>query len=274
MLALCMVFALAACGEAASDPSEAPESEAPASEVPASEAPASEAPAADGEFTTIVEGKLTMSTNAQFPPYEMTTDDGGFEGIDVEIATAIAEKLGLELDILDMDFDSALLAVQQGKSDIVMAGVTVNEDRLLVMDFTDSYATGVQVVIVKEGSDVTIDNMGEGLIGTQRGTTGNIYCTDDYGEDHVVAYDDGFTAVQALMNGQVDCVVIDNAPAQEFVKNNAGLAILDTEYAVEDYAIGLNKGNTALLDAINSALAELIADGTVQSIIDKYIPAE
>ena len=274
MLALCMVFALAACGEAAADPSEAPESEAPASEAPESEAPASEAPAADGEFTTIVEGKLTMSTNAQFPPYEMTTDDGGFEGIDVEIATAIAEKLGLELDILDMDFDSALLAVQQGKSDIVMAGVTVNEDRLLVMDFTDSYATGVQVVIVKEGSDVTIDNMGEGLIGTQRGTTGNIYCTDDYGEDHVVAYDDGFTAVQALMNGQVDCVVIDNAPAQEFVKNNAGLAILDTEYAVEDYAIGLNKGNTALLDAINSALAELIADGTVQSIIDKYIPAE
>ena len=279
MLALCMVFALAACGEAASDPSVAPESEAPASEAPASEAPASEAPAseepaADGEFTTIVEGKLTMSTNAQFPPYEMTTDDGGFEGIDVEIATAIAEKLGLELDILDMDFDSALLAVQQGKSDIVMAGVTVNEDRLLVMDFTDSYATGVQVVIVKEGSDVTMDNMGEGLIGTQRGTTGNIYCTDDYGEEHVVAYDDGFTAVQALMNGQVDCVVIDNAPAQEFVKNNAGLTILDTEYAVEDYAIGLNKGNTALLDAINGALAELISDGTVQSIVDKYIPAE
>ena len=279
MLAFCMVFALAACGEAASDPSAAPESEAPASEAPASEAPASEAPAseepaADGEFTTLVEGKLTMSTNAQFPPYEMTTDDGGFEGIDVEIATAIAEKLGLELDILDMDFDSALLAVQQGKSDIVMAGVTVNEDRLLVMDFTDSYATGVQVVIVKEGSDVTMDNMGEGLIGTQRGTTGNLYCTEDYGEEHVVAYDDGFTAVQALMNGQVDCVVIDNAPAQEFVKNNAGLTILDTEYAVEDYAIGLNKGNTALLDAINGALAELISDGTVQSIVDKYIPAE
>ena len=279
VLALFMVFALAACGEAASDPTDAPESEAPASEAPASEAPASEAPASeapegDGTFTTIVEGKLTMSTNAQFPPYEMTTDDGGFEGIDVEIATAIAEKLGLELDILDMDFDSALLAVQQGNSDIVMAGVTVNEDRQLVMDFTDSYATGVQVIIVKEGSDVTIDNMGEGLIGTQRGTTGNIYCTDDYGEEHVMAYDDGFTAVQALMNGQVDCVVIDNAPAQEFVKNNAGLTILDTEYANEDYAIGLNKGNTALLDAINTALNELISDGTVQTIIDKYIPAE
>ena len=274
MLALCMVFALAACGEPASEPSDAPVSDAPeASEAPASEAPETETPPDAEGGLTIVEGKLTMSTNAQFPPYEMTTDDGGFEGIDVEIATAIAEKLGLELDILDMDFDSALLAVQQGKSDIVMAGVTVNEDRLLVMDFTDSYATGVQVVIVKEGSDVTMDNMGEGLIGTQRGTTGNIYCTDDYGEEHVVAYDDGFTAVQALVNGQVDCVVIDNAPAQEFVKNNAGLAILDTEYANEDYAIGVNKGNSALLDAINGALEELIADGTVQSIIDKYIPA-
>lgn len=274
MLALCMVFALAACGEPASEPSDAPVSEAPeASEAPASEAPETETPADAEGGLTIVDGKLTMSTNAQFPPYEMTTDDGGFEGIDVEIATAIAEKLGLELDILDMDFDSALLAVQQGKSDIVMAGVTVNDDRLLVMDFSTSYANGVQVVIVKEGSDITIDNMGEGLIGTQRGTTGNIYCTDDYGEEHVVAYDDGFTAVQALVNGQVDCVVIDNAPAQEFIKNNAGLAILDTEYANEDYAIGVNKGNTALLDAINGALEELIANGTVQSIIDKYIPA-
>ena len=274
MLALCMVFALAACGEPASEPSDAPVSEAPeASEAPASEAPETETPTDAEGGLTIVEGKLTMSTNAQFPPYEMTTDDGGFEGIDVEIATAIAEKLGLELDILDMDFDSALLAVQQGKSDIVMAGVTVNDDSLLVMDFSTSYANGVQVVIVKEGSDITIDNMGEGLIGTQRGTTGNIYCTDDYGEEHVVAYDDGFTAVQALVNGQVDCVVIDNAPAQEFVKNNAGLAILDTEYANEDYAIGVNKGNSALLDAINGALEELIADGTVQSIIDKYIPA-
>ena len=272
MLALCMVFALAACGTPAADPTDAPATDAAQTEAPEVTDAPEETPAAEGGLT-IVDGKLTMSTNAQFPPYEMTTDDGGFEGIDVEIATAIAEKLGLELDILDMDFDSALLAVQQGKSDIVMAGVTVNEDRLLVMDFSTSYANGVQVVIVKEGSGITIDNMGEGLIGTQRGTTGNIYCTDDYGEDHVMAYDDGFTAVQALMNGQVDCVVIDNAPAQEFVKNNAGLEILDTEYANEDYAIGVNKGNTELLDAINGALEELIADGTVQSIVDKYIPA-
>jgi polar amino acid transport system substrate-binding protein len=228
----------------------------------------------EADLNTVESGKLVMSTNAAFPPYEMTTDDGGFEGIDVELATAIAEKLGLELEVDDMDFDGALLAVQQGKSDIVMAGVSVTDDRLLVMDFSDSYATGVQVVIVKEGSDVTLDNLGDQLIGTQRDTTGNIYCADDYGEDHVVTYDNGMTAVQALMNGQVDCVVIDNAPAQEFVAANQGLTILDTEYVTEDYAIGVNKGNTDLLNAINDALAELTKDGTVQSIIDKYINAD
>ena len=228
---------------------------------------------------TIEKGKLIMSTNAEFPPYEMTTDDGGFAGIDIEIAQAIADKLGLELVIDDMDFDGALLAVQQGKSDIVMAGVTVNEKRQKVMDFSNTYATGVQVVIVKEGSDVTMDNLGDKLIGTQRGTTGYIYASDSvenggYGEDHVVAYDNGITAVQALMNGQVDAVIIDNAPAQEFIKANPGLTILEGEWAVEDYAIGVGKNNTELLNAINKALEELIADGTVQKIVDKYINAK
>ena len=225
-------------------------------------------------FTTVKEGVLTMSTNAAFPPYEMTDDSGNVVGIDAEIAGAIADKLGLELVIDDMDFDAAQLAVQQGKSDICMAGLSVTEDRLLVMDFSDSYATGIQVVIVPEGSDVTLDNLGEQLIGTQRATTGNIYCTDDYGEDHVIAYDDGIVAVQDLLNGKVDAVVIDKAPAQEFVSANPGLVILDTEYANEDYAIGVAKGNTALVDAVNGALAELTADGTIQSIIEKYIPAE
>lgn len=233
----------------------------------------------EAKLETIEEGKLIMSTNAAFPPYEMTTDDGGYEGIDVEIATAIAQKLGLELEILDMDFDAALLAVNEGKSDIVMAGVTVNEDRQLVMDFTDSYATGVQVVIVKEGSDVTMDNLGEKMIGAQRGTTGYIYASDTpdnggYGEDHVNAYDNGATAVQALMNGQVDCVIIDSAPAAEYVKANPGLTILEGEWVTENYAIGCDKGNTQLVEAINDVLAELIADGTVQQIIDKYITAE
>ena len=233
----------------------------------------------DNELNTVEEGKLIMSTNAAFPPYEMTTDDGGFAGIDVEIAGAIAEKLGLELEIDDMDFDAALLAVQQGKSDIVMAGVSVTEKRQLVMDFSDSYATGIQVVIVKEGSDVTMDNLGDKMIGTQRGTTGYLYASDTpdnggYGEDHVTAYDNGMTAVAALINGQVDCVIIDKAPALEYVAANEGLTILEGNWVEEQYAIGFGKGNTALKDAVNKALAELIADGTVQGIIDKYIKAE
>ena len=266
---LLSVCALTACG-GSNEP--APETEGTEVNEPAEGETA--------EFTTVTEGVLTMSTNAAFPPYEMTTDAGGYEGIDIEVAQAIADKLGLELKVDDMDFDAALLAAQNGKSDMVMAGVTVTDDRLLVMDFSESYATGVQVVIVPEGSDITsIDDLEGKMIGTQRGTTGYIYCSDTpenggYGEENVTAYDDGIAAVQALMNGQVDCVVIDKAPAQAFVAANPGLTILDTEYAVEDYAIGVDKGNTALLDAINAALEELIADGTVQAIIDKYIPAE
>jgi polar amino acid transport system substrate-binding protein len=233
----------------------------------------------DNALNTVEDGKLIMSTNAAFPPYEMTTDEGGFAGIDVEIAGAIAEKLGLELEIDDMDFDAALLAVQQGKSDIVMAGVSVTEKRQLVMDFSNSYATGIQVVIVKEGSDVTMDNLGEKMIGTQRGTTGYLYASDTpenggYGEDHVTAYENGMTAVQALLNGQVDCVIIDKAPAMEYVAANDGLTILEGNWVEEQYAIGFGKGNTALQEAVNKALSELIADGTVQGIIDKYIKAE
>ena len=234
----------------------------------------------DAAFTTVTPGKLTMSTNASFPPYEMVADDGSFEGIDVEVAGAIAEKLGLELQVDDMGFDAALQAAQTGKSDMVMAGVTVTEERQAVMDFSNSYANGVQVVIVKEDSPIqTVDDLANAnMIGCQMGTTGYIYCSDTpenggFGEDHVTPYDDGAAAVQALMNGQIDAVVIDNMPAQEYVAANPGLKILDGEFTNEDYAIGVAKGNTALLDAINGALEELTADGTIQSIVDKYISA-
>lgn len=231
--------------------------------------------AAAGELTTVMAGKLTMATNATFPPYEMTTDSGDIEGIDVDTAKAIAEKLGLELQIDDMDFDAALLSVQQGKADIAMAGITVTDERKAVMAFSDSYATGIQSIIVPEGSDIASpDDLAGKKIGTQRGTTGYIYCSDDFGDENVVAYDDGLTAVQALNNGQVDAVVIDNAPAKEYVAANPGLKVLETSYAEEDYAIGMNKDNTALVEAVNAALEELKADGTLQSIVDKYITAD
>ena len=284
LVAAGMVVSLAACGGSqtatgtAESAAETVESAAETAESTAAEATESVAEAAaseDAELVTVTEGKLTMSTNAAFPPYEMTTDSGDLEGIDIEVAGAIAKKLGLELQVDDMDFDAALLAAQQGKSDIVMAGVSVTEERQKVMEFSDSYATGVQVIIVKEDSDIaSVENLDGKMIGTQRGTTGNIYCTDDYGEDHITTYDNGLTAVQALMNGQVDCVVIDQEPAKAFVAANQGLKILDTEYVSEDYAIGMAKGNTALQSAVNKALAELQEDGTVQSIVDKYIAAK
>ena len=259
-------LALTACGGSASSVASSVASSASSAAASTS--------AAAGELTTVEAGKLTMATNAAFPPYEMTTDAGDFEGIDIETGQAIADKLGLELQIDDMDFDAALLSVQQGKADIVMAGVTVTDERKAVMDFSDSYATGIQSIIVPEGSDIASpDDLAGKKIGTQRGTTGYIYCSDDFGDENVVAYDDGLTAVQALNNGQVDAVVIDNAPAQEFIAANPGLKILDTSYAEEDYAIGMAK-NSPLEDAVNSVLEELKADGTLQAIVDKYITAE
>ena len=260
-------LALTACGGSSSSVASSVASSAASSE-------AASTSAAAGELTTVEAGKLTMATNATFPPYEMTTDAGDIEGIDVETAQAIADKLGLELQIDDMDFDAALLSVQQGKADIVMAGVTVTDERKAVMDFSDSYATGIQSIIVPNDSDIASpDDLAGKKIGTQRGTTGYIYCSDDFGDDAVVAYDNGLTAVQALNNGQVDAVVIDNAPAKEYVAANPGLAILDTSYAEEDYAIGMAKGSS-LEAAVNAALEELKADGTLQAIVDKYITAE
>lgn len=232
------------------------------------------------QVKTIEEGKLIMATNAQFPPYEMVSDGEGvsgtgFEGIDVEIAVAIAQKMGLELVIDDMDFDAALMAVQNGKADVVLAGLTYREDRDELMDFSASYAQGVQVVIVKEGSEIkSVDDLANAeLIGVQRGTTGYIYCTDDYGEEHVAAYDNGSLAIQALLNDQIDCVVIDNGPAKAYVEVNEGLTILESEYVVEDYCIAMPEGDTAMQTAINQVLAELTADGTIQAILDKYIKA-
>ncbi len=263
-LALVMLLSLAACGGAKDSSS--------ATDTPAVSADAS-------AVTTVEAGKLHMATNAAFPPYEMVKDDGTYEGIDVEIATKIAEKLGLELVVDDMDFGSVITAVQTGKSDIGMAGMTVTDERKKNIDFTDSYATGKQVIIVKEGSDIkSADDLTGKKIGTQEGTTGYIYCADSvenggFGEENVTAYTNGAMAVQALVDGKVDCVVIDNEPAQKYVEANPGLVILETPFITEDYAIGVSKDNTALKDAVNSALKALIDDGTVQTIIDKYIKA-
>ncbi len=225
------------------------------------------------------EKTLIMATNAAFPPYEFYDGDV-MVGIDVEMAQAVADKLGMKLQIEDMDFGSIITAVQSGKVDIGVAGMTVTEDRLKNVDFTESYATGIQVVIVTEDSDIaSIDDLEGKMIGVQESTTGHIYCADTpenggYGEENVTAYTTGANAVEALKTGKVDCVVIDNEPAKAFVAANEGLKILETEFAIEDYAIAVSKDNADLTAAINGALAELKADGTLDGIIAKYISAE
>ncbi len=221
---------------------------------------------------------LTMGTNASFPPYEFYENET-IVGIDAEIAAAIAEKLGMELKIEDMEFKAIIPAVTTGKIDFGMAGMTVTEERLQSVNFSDTYATGIQAIIVKEGSEITgVDDLyAEGAawkVGVQDSTTGDIYCTDDFGEERVSKFPVGADAVEALKTGKVDCVIIDNEPAKAYVAANEGLKILDTQYAVEDYAIAVALENTELLEKINGALKELIEDGTVAAIIEKYIPAE
>ncbi len=217
---------------------------------------------------------LVMATNAEFPPYEFHEGES-IVGIDAEIAQAIADKLGMELKIEDVAFDSIIPGVQAGKYDMGMAGMTVTDERLKSVNFSDSYAKGVQVVIVKEDSDIkSIDDVNGKKIGVQTSTTGDIYASGDYGEENITKFDNGAVAVQALLSGKVDCVIIDNEPAKSYVKANEGLKILETAYVEEDYAICFNKDDTELQEKVNGALKELIADGTVKGIVDKYIPAE
>ena len=213
---------------------------------------------------------LVMATNAYFPPYEYYEGEA-IVGIDVEIAQAIADKLGMELEVQDMEFASILTAVQSGKADIGMAGMTVTEERLESVNFSISYATGIQSIIVLEGSDIaSVDDLAGHMIGVQLSTTGDIYATDEFGSDYVIQYNKGADAILALLQGKVDAVIIDNQPAINFVAANEGLVILDTEYAIEEYAACIAQDNEELLTQVNQALEELIADGTVQAILDKY----
>ena len=226
---------------------------------------------------------LTMATNAAFPPYEYYDDETGeVTGIDVEIAQAICDKLGYELEVVDADFDSLVPGVQSGKYSFGMAGMTVTEDRLQSVNFSDTYATGVQVIIVKDDSPITSvdDLLADGAnytVGTQNATTGYIYAMsdiEDAGKGTVAAFPNGNEAVMALVNGKIDCVIIDNEPAKAYVAANEGLKILDSTYVVEDYAACFAKDNTELVEKFNAALEELTADGTIPAIIEKYIPAE
>ena len=284
VLSLMLVVGLfAACGNDANKEATNPATEGSAegaTEAPteaATEAPTEAPTEGAAELKTVTPGKLTMATNAFFPPYEYYEGDK-IVGIDAEIAEAIAAKLGLELVISNMEFNSIITAVTTGAADFGLAGMTVTEERLLEVDFSTSYAKGVQAIVVKEGSEITSYDVlaAEGAaykIGVQLGTTGDIYASDEFG-DRVTQYNNGNEAVLALQAGDIDCIIIDNEPAKAFVAANDGLAVLESTYADEDYAACVAKGNEALLEAIDNAIMELTADGTIDAIVAKYIPTE
>ena len=286
VLAAAMTAMLAACGGSSTATTAAPAEtkaeetkaeetkaeETKAEETKAEESKAEEAPAA--ELETVQKGKLVMVTNAEFPPYEFH-DQNAIVGIDVEIAGAIAEQLGLELEIEDIAFDSIIPEIVSGKADIGAAGMTVTEDRKQNVDFSDTYAHATQVIIVKEDSEIKgVADLEGKIMGVQQGTTGDIYVSGDYGDEAVERYAKGMEAVQALAQGKVDAVVIDGEPAKQYIKEVAGLKIIDESYTDEDYAIAIKKGNTAMVEAVNAALAELKSEGKLDEIVAKYIQAE
>ena len=281
--AICAV-SLAACGSSSTGTTTADTTAAEAAEdttaAEGGDSAAVETEAAEDE-TVASGGTLVMATNAEFPPYEyhdssqVGPDGSDIVGIDAEIAGAIADQMGMDLVIEDIAFDSLIPELQSGKADFVAAGMTVTEDRLVNVDFSDTYATAVQSVIVTNDSDIaSVDDLAGKKIGVQQGTTGDLYATDDFGDENVDRYPKGVDAVQALVQGKVDAVIIDNEPAKVFVGDNEGLKLLDTAYAEEEYAIAVKKGNTELLDQINAAIAELKDSGELESIVAKYITAE
>ena len=270
-MAALMAASLTACGGSAKETTAAAAADTTAAakeESTAAESTAAESKKAAG-------GKLVMATNAEFPPYEFHDGDK-IVGIDAEIAQAIADELGMELEIEDIAFDSNIPEIVSGKADMALAGMTVTEDRKASVDFSDTYATASQMIIVKEDSEIAgPDDLKGVTVGVQLGTTGDIYVSDLEADGTTVErYNKGFEAVQALSQGKIDAVVIDGEPAKTFVSETEGLKILDEAFTVEEYAIAVKKGNTELLDKVNGALETLKDNGTLDEIVAKYIKAE
>ena len=262
-----MAASLAACGKANETQTSNAASES------ASDGKAESKSDSTAKIKTVEAGKLTLATNAEFPPYEYHDGDK-IVGIDMDIADAIAKKLGLEVQIEDIAFDSVILEVTSGKADIGLAGISATDERKQSVDFSDTYTTSKQLIIVKDDSPIKGSKDLEGkTVGVQTGTTGDILASD-IKDVKPERYDKGMDAVQALSQGKVDAVIIDSEVAKKFVEETSGLKVLDEAFADENYAIAIKKGNKELLDSVNKALSELKSDGTIDSIIAKYIKAE
>ena len=272
-MAALMAASLTACGGGAKETTAADTTAADTADTTAAEK--TEETSAEAAGTEAAGGVLVMATNAEFPPYEYH-DGGEIVGIDAEIAKAIADELGMELEIEDIAFDSIIPEITSGKADMGLAGMTATEDRKQSVDFTDTYAKASQKIIVKEDSAIASpDDLTGVIVGVQQGTTGDIYVSDLEADGTTVErYNKGFEAVQALSQGKIDAVVIDGEPAKTFVAQTEGLKILEESFTDEEYAIAVKKGNTELLEKINGALKTLKDNGTLDEIVAKYIKAE
>lgn len=257
VLSIFMIFGLVACGSSSSNATSA--TNAMASENATVE-------------TEAAKKKLVMCTNAEFPPYEYH-DGNNIIGIDVDIINAIAKMKGFDVEIMDIAFDATIPSVMSGKADFAMSGMTVTEDRKENVDFTHTYQTAIQSVIVSPTSDIkTIEDMKGKMIGVIEGYTGDLYATEDFGEEHILRYHKNTDGFQGLKSGKVDAFVIDDQVAKALVAEDGGeYVILDSAYALEEYAIAVKKGNTEILNMLNEGIDELKASGELQKIIDKYI---
>ncbi len=281
-MALALAASLAACGssDTAEETTTAAETEAAetteASGEEASEAETSETEASEEAEAEQTGGTLTMATNAEFDPWEYHDGDD-IIGIDPEVAKAIADKLGMELKIEDMAFDAVIPSVTSGKADIGMAAISVTPEREASVDFTDTYAESALMLIVgADNEEITgVEALSDHTVGVQTGTTGDLKASEIVGDDNVDRFNTYFEAVESLKQGKVDAVLIDNAPAKVFLSQNSDtLKQAGEELDKEEYAIAVAKGNEELVESLNAAIAELKEDGTLDEIMNKYIPAE
>lgn len=213
------------------------------------------------------ENELVMVTEAGFAPYEYY-EDGEIVGVDVDIAKEIAKEMGKELVIKDVAFDSIINEVNSGKADFGAAGISYDEERAKQIDFTINYATSKQVVVVREGSSIDdIDKISNQKIAVQLGSTGDMYVTDNYPNAEIVRQKKYLAAVQDLKSAKVDLIVMDELPAQEIIKTNDGLVILDEELFTDSYGMVVKKGNTELLNTINDVLTRLQNEGKIEEFM-------
>ena len=214
------------------------------------------------------DGKLVMLTNAAFPPFEYV-ENNEFVGVDVDIANEIAKDLGVELEVVNMDFDGIIDAVKSGKGSFGAAGITIKPDRQEKVDFSIEYVTSSQYLIIQKDSGITADQIPDLTIGVQAGTTGEFFCVDDNGmaEDQVKKYKTALEAANDLKNGRIDGVIIDQLPAESIVTQNDDLELIAEPLTEEKYAIAVQKGNDTLLEAINATLQRLMDEGK----IDEYV---